>query len=67
MKKLTYKLLSKLKINEKKEETIINLSRNEDEVTVDLGQIVVTGTPENIAVFMTEMTKMTLNNQKGMA
>ncbi|ANC20970.1 hypothetical protein P9Z56_06930 [Bacillus cereus] len=58
MKKLTFKLLSKLRIIKKKPETIINLSRKENEVTVDLGQIIVTGTPQNITVFMTEMTKM---------
>ncbi|MCU5141320.1 hypothetical protein OCA06_16060 [Bacillus cereus] len=60
MKKLTFKLLSKLRIIKKKPETIINLSRKENEVTVDLGQIIVTGTPQNITVFMTEMTKMSL-------
>ncbi|WP_033715588.1 hypothetical protein [Bacillus mycoides] len=58
MKKLTFKILSKLRILNKKPETVINLSRKEDEVTVDLGQIIVTGTPQNITVFMTEMTKM---------
>ncbi|MEE6143111.1 hypothetical protein V2151_28505 [Bacillus cereus] len=58
MKKLTFKILSRLRIINKKPETIINLSRKEDEVTVDLGQIIVTGTPQNITVFMTEMTKM---------
>ncbi|HHL0972271.1 TPA: hypothetical protein ACQUHP_003846 [Bacillus cereus] len=58
MKKLTFKILNKLRIINKKPETVINLSRKEAEVTVDLGQIIVTGTPENIAIFMTGMTKM---------
>ncbi|BCC54929.1 hypothetical protein [Bacillus cereus] len=58
MKKLTFKILSKLRIIDKKPETIINLSRKGDEVTVDIGQVVVTGTPQNITIFMTEMTKM---------
>ncbi|MEC2554458.1 hypothetical protein P9W85_24360 [Bacillus tropicus] len=61
MKKLTFKILSKLRIINKKPETIINLSRKEDEVTVDLGQIIVTGTYQNITVFMTEMTKFKVN------
>ncbi|MGG0262303.1 hypothetical protein ABEY48_14885 [Bacillus mycoides] len=61
MKKLTFKILSKLRIINKKPETIINLSRKEDEVTVDLGQIIVTGTSRNITVFMTEMTKFKVN------
>ncbi|MEN8644702.1 hypothetical protein ABFE25_08400 [Bacillus toyonensis] len=61
MKKLTFKILNKLRIINKKPETIINLSRKEDEVTVDLGQIIVTGTPQNITVFMTEMTKFKVN------
>ncbi|HHT7228632.1 hypothetical protein PDJ95_26305 [Bacillus cereus] len=61
MKKLTFKILSKLRIINKKPETIINLSRKEDEVTVDLGQIIVTGTSQNITVFMTEMTKFKVN------
>ncbi|HFJ9344243.1 TPA: hypothetical protein ACGW5N_005707 [Bacillus mobilis] len=65
MKKLTFKILSKLRIIKKKPETVINLSRKEDEVTVDLGQIIVTGTPENITVFMTEMTKMPHVTKKG--
>ncbi|MGA5663675.1 hypothetical protein ACPCZR_30195 [Bacillus bombysepticus] len=65
MKKLTFKLLSKLRIIKKKPETIINLSRKENEVTVDLGQIIVTGTPQNITVFMTEMTKMSLVAKEG--
>ncbi|PEJ03343.1 hypothetical protein [Bacillus toyonensis] len=63
MKKLTFKILSKLRIINKKPETIINLSRKEVEVTVDLGQIIVTGTPQNITVFMTEMTKFKVNEK----
>ncbi|OSM09680.1 hypothetical protein BTH38_29330 [Bacillus toyonensis] len=63
MKKLTFKILSKLRIINKKPETIINLSRKEDEVTVDLGQIIVTGTPRNITVFMTEMTNFKMNEK----
>ncbi|PHC36761.1 hypothetical protein COF09_28795 [Bacillus toyonensis] len=63
MKKLTFKILSKLRIINKKPETIINLSRKEDEVTVDVGQIIVTGTPQNITVFMTEMTKFKVNEK----
>ncbi|PEM90693.1 hypothetical protein CN639_11210 [Bacillus toyonensis] len=63
MKKLTFKILSKLRIINKKPETIINLSRKEDEVTVDAGQIIVTGTPQNITVFMTEMTKFKVNEK----
>lgn len=58
MNKLTFKILNKLRIVDKKPETIINLSRKENEVTVDIGQVVVTGTPQNITIFMTEMTKM---------
>ncbi|KAB2493209.1 hypothetical protein F8158_22860 [Bacillus cereus] len=61
MKKLTFKILSRLRIINKKPETIINLSRKEDEVTVDLGQIIVTGTPQNITVFMKEMTNFKVN------
>lgn len=63
MKQLTFKILSKLRIINKKAETIINLSRKEDEVTVDLGQIIVTGTPQNITVFMTEMTNFKMNEK----
>ncbi|MDA2448538.1 hypothetical protein PDN63_08595 [Bacillus cereus] len=63
MKKLTFKILSRLRIINKKPETIINLSRKEDEVTVDLGQIIVTGTPQNITVFMTEMTNFKVNEK----
>lgn len=58
MKKLTFKILSKLRIINKKPETIVNLSRKENEVTVDLWQIIVTRTPENINIFITGMTKM---------
>lgn len=58
MKKLTLKILRKLRIINKKPETVVNLSRKETEVTVDLGQIIVTGTPENINTFITGMTKM---------
>ncbi|MED2071775.1 hypothetical protein P4V84_27750 [Bacillus thuringiensis] len=65
MKKLTFKILNKLRFIKKKPETIINLSRKEEEVTVDLGQIIVTGTPRNITVFMTEMTKMPHVTKKG--
>ncbi|MGF2623759.1 hypothetical protein [Bacillus cereus] len=64
MKKLTFKILSKLRITNKKTETVINLSRKEDEVTVDLGQIIVTGTPKNINVFITGMTEMSHLNRK---
>ncbi|QGY37179.1 hypothetical protein [Bacillus sp. A260] len=63
MKKLTFKILSRLRIINKKLETIINLSRKEDEVTVDLGQIIVTGTPQNITVFMTEVTNFKVNEK----
>ncbi|MEF7635680.1 hypothetical protein [Bacillus thuringiensis] len=63
MKKLTFKILSRLRIINKKPETIINLSRKEDEVTVDLGQIIVTGTPQNITVFMTEITNFKVNEK----
>ncbi|OBW56801.1 hypothetical protein [Bacillus cereus] len=63
MKKLTFKILSRLRIINKKPETIINLSRKEDEVTVDIGQIIVTGTPQNITVFMTEMTNFKVNEK----
>ncbi|SHM83935.1 hypothetical protein SAMN04487918_11930 [Bacillus sp. bc15] len=66
MKKLTFKILSKLRIIKKKPETVINLSRNEDEVTVDLGQIIVTGKPENINIFITGMAEMShLNRKRG--
>lgn len=64
MKKLTFKILSKLRIINKKPETVINLSRKEDEVTVDLGQIIITGTPENINVFITGMTEMSHLSRK---
>ncbi|MDA1849109.1 hypothetical protein PDL09_18110 [Bacillus cereus] len=64
MNKLTFKILSKLRIINKKPETVINLSRKEDEVTVDLGQIIVTGTPKNINVFITGMTEMSHLNRK---
>ncbi len=64
MKRLTFKILSKLRIINKKPETVINLSRKEDEVTVDLGQIIVTGTPNNINVFITGMTEMSHLNRK---
>ena len=64
MNKLTFKILSKLRIINKKPETVINLSRKEDEVTVDLGQIIVTGTPKNINVFITGMTEMSQLNRK---
>ncbi|MCU5431301.1 hypothetical protein ACTFRO_28425 [Bacillus cereus group sp. MYBK163-2] len=64
MNKLTFKILSKLRITNKKTETVINLSRKEDEVTVDLGQIIVTGTPKNINVFITGMTEMSHLNRK---
>ncbi|HDR6245316.1 TPA: hypothetical protein QCU24_003058 [Bacillus cereus] len=63
MKKLTFKILSRLRIINKKPETIVNLSRKENEVTVDLGQIIVTGTPQNITVFMTEMTNFKVNEK----
>lgn len=65
MKKLTFKLLSKLRIIKKKPETIINLSRKEEEVTVDLGQIIVTGTPKNINVFITGMAEMSHFTKRG--
>ncbi|PGX31063.1 hypothetical protein COE33_09515 [Bacillus anthracis] len=65
MKKLTFKILSKLRIINKKPETIVNLSRKENEVTVDLGQVIVTGTPENINIFITGMTKMSHVAKKG--
>ncbi|EEK53011.1 hypothetical protein [Bacillus cereus] len=64
MNKLTFKILSKLRITNKKTETVINLSRKEDEVTVDLGPIIVTGTPKNINVFITGMTEMSHLNRK---
>ncbi|MEG7840075.1 hypothetical protein J0813_24185 [Bacillus pacificus] len=65
MKKLTYKILSKLRIINKKPETIVNLSRKENEVTVDLGQVIVTGTPENINIFIIGMTEMSHFANKG--
>ncbi|PEN99223.1 hypothetical protein CN556_04235 [Bacillus wiedmannii] len=65
MNKLTFKILNKLRIIKKYPETIVNLSRQEDEVTVDLGQIIVTGTPKNINVFITGMTKMSHVVKKG--
>ncbi|HDR7797816.1 TPA: hypothetical protein QCY03_001565 [Bacillus tropicus] len=65
MKKLTFKILSKLRIVKKNPETVINLSRKEDEVTVDLGQIIITGTPKNINVFITGMTGMSHVMKKG--
>ncbi|KAB7675308.1 hypothetical protein [Bacillus sp. B1-WWTP-T-0.5-Post-4] len=66
MKNLTFKILSKLRIINKKPETVINLSRKEDEVTVDVGQIIVTGTPENINTFIIGMTEMPhLNRKRG--
>lgn len=64
MKKLTFKILSKLRIIKKKPETTINLSRKEDEVTADLGQIIVTGTPENINIFITGMAEISYLNKK---
>ncbi|PFS15129.1 hypothetical protein COK46_23225 [Bacillus thuringiensis] len=64
MKNLNFKILSKLRIINKKPETVINLSRKEDEVTVDLGQIIITGTPENINIFIIGMTEMPHLNRK---
>ncbi|MEH7239882.1 hypothetical protein CN926_01150 [Bacillus thuringiensis] len=64
MKNLNFKILSKLRIINKKPETVINLSRKEDEVTVDLGQIIITGTPENINTFIIGMTEMPHLNRK---
>jgi hypothetical protein len=38
------------------------LTRGINEVTVEVESLVITGTPENISIFMSEMVKM---NQKG--
>lgn len=62
--RFTFGMLRKLKIHEKKEDTVLP-PREEDEITVDTGGgIIVTGKPELIVSFMESMIKMSQGGQQ---
>lgn len=55
--KLTFKKLKELKILRKTENNIPIVERGNNEITVDTGGIIITGTSENVTLFMKEMAQ----------
>lgn len=58
MKRLTFAMLKKLKFRRRTKDNFVFVSRDTQEVSVDTGDIVITGKPQDIAVFMKEMAKI---------